>query len=185
MKNTALLLIDIQNDYFPKGVMELSHATEAAKNAAKILSVFRKNNLPCFHIQHESISEGAFIFLPETKGQEINALVAPLDSEITIKKHFPNSFLNTSLLEQLNEKKITKLIITGMMTLMCVDATTRAAKDFGFECVLIHDSTAARALEFNGHKVSAENVQAAFISALALTCDKVQSTEDFIHDCSV
>jgi nicotinamidase-related amidase len=67
-----------------------------------------------------------------------------------------------------------------MMTFMCVDATTRAAKDLGFHCTLIHDATGARALEFNGHSVTADQVKTSFLSALSMICDRVTSCEDFL-----
>ncbi len=98
----------------------------------KILNAFRYKNLPIFHIQHESKQEGAIIFIPGTEGQKINACAKPLDGENIIIKNWPNSFLGTGLLEVLKSKNIKKLVITGMMTFMCVDATTRAAKDLGF-----------------------------------------------------
>ncbi len=181
MTDMALLIIDIQNDYFPGGKMELENATEAAKKASEILNYFRKNNLPVFHIQHESVREGASFFLPGTEGQKINDHVKPQENEIIIVKNFPNSFIQTGLYEKLQERNIKKLVITGMMTFMCVDATARAAKDLGFHCTLIHDATAARALEFNGQKVTAKEVKTSFLAALSMTCDAVKSCEDFLR----
>jgi len=181
MKDTALLIIDIQNDYFPGGNMELDRATEAAEKASAVLTLFREKKLPVFHIQHESIGEGSTFFLPGTKGQKINERVKPQENETIIVKNFPNSFVQTGLQEMLKEQKIKKLVITGMMTLMCVDATTRAAKDLGFHCTLIHDATAARALEFNGLSVTADQVKTSFLSALSMMiCDRVTSCEDFL-----
>jgi nicotinamidase-related amidase len=95
-------------------------------------------------------------------------------------KNFPNGFVQTDLHEMLKEQKIKKLVITGMMTFMCVDATTRAAKDLGFHCTLIHDATGARALEFNGRSVTADQVKTSFLSALSMICDRVTSCEDFL-----
>ncbi len=181
MKNTALLIIDIQNDYFPGGKMELDKATEAAQKAFDVLTYFRIKKLPIFHIQHESISESSTFFLPGTKGQKINEKMKPMGNETTIVKNFPNGFIKTSLREKLKAHRIEKLIITGMMTFMCVDATTRAAKDLGFHCTLIHDATAASNLEFNGKTVSADQVKISFLSALSMICDRVVSCEDFLN----
>ncbi len=181
MKNTALLIIDIQNDYFPGGKMELDKADEAANKAFDILTHFRRKKLPVFFIQHESISKGSTFFLPETEGQKINEKVKPLKNETIIIKNFPNGFIQTDLQKKLKTLKIEKLIITGMMTFMCVDATTRAAKDLGFQCTLIHDATAARALEFNGKSVTASQVKTSFLSALSMICDQVISCDDFLN----
>ncbi|SOS52779.1 Uncharacterized isochorismatase family protein YddQ (fragment) [Tenacibaculum dicentrarchi] len=52
------------------------------------------------------------------------------------------------------------------MTHMCVDATTRAAKDFGFECTVISDACATKNIEINNETVKAKEVQKAFLGAL-------------------
>jgi nicotinamidase-related amidase len=181
MKNTALLVIDIQNDYFPGGKMELEGAVEAAEKAADLLTCFREKKLPIIHIQHESVKKGATFFLPETDGQKINDRVRPRENETIIVKNFPNSFIQTRLNEMLEDKKIKDLVITGMMTFMCVDATTRAATDMGFHCTLIDDATASRALTFKGQHVTADQVKVAFLSALAMVCDRVISSEEFLE----
>ncbi len=164
--STALLIVDIQNDYFPGGAMELFGATEAGNKAKMLLEAFRENGLPIIHIQHISLHPGATFFLPNTKGAEIHECVFPKEGETIIQKHFPSSFRNTSLLEHLQKNKITRLVIIGMMTHMCIDTTTRAAADLGFECLLVHDACATRALSFNGVSVSAENVHTSYIAAL-------------------
>ena len=180
MKDTALLIIDIQNDYFSGGKFELDNAIDAAEKSAELLNLFREKSAPVFHIQHESLDPDPTFFLPGSEGQKIHKSVQPIEGETIIKKHFPNSFRKTDLLEQLKEKKIEKLVITGMMTLMCVDATSRAAKDLGFHCTLVHDATAARALEFNGIQVAADQVKASFLAALSMVCDEVVSCEEFL-----
>lgn len=105
MENTALLIIDVQNDYFPGGKMTLENAEEAGQNTRKVLQYFRQNKLPVVHIMHISTNEGAAFFLPGTSGAEINRLVAPHMGEKVITKHFPNSFRETDLLEYLKSEK--------------------------------------------------------------------------------
>ena len=163
---TALLLIDIQNDYFPGGAMEVVGANAAADQAAKMLAAFREKALPVIHIQHIAARPGATFFLPNTAGAEIHPSVQPRAGEPVFQKHFPNSFRETPLLEHLRKENISRLVIAGMMTHMCIDTTTRAAADLGFSCSLAHDACATRALSFNGHQVSAESVQAAYLAAL-------------------
>jgi len=89
---TALLLIDIQNDYFPGGKMELVGMEEACGNASAILEDFRKKDLPVFHVRHISKRPGSTFFLPGTEGAEINEGVAPASGELVIEKHYPNAF---------------------------------------------------------------------------------------------
>ena len=130
--NTALLIIDIQNDYFEDGANPLKGSYEASLNAKEILGLFRKMTLPVIHIQHLSTREGSTFFIPNTFGSELHANVSPIQNEKVITKNFPNSFRDTELYNYLQSNKVTDLVICGMMTHMCVDATTRAAKDFGF-----------------------------------------------------
>jgi len=184
MENTALLIIDIQNDYFKGGNMTLHGAEEAGKKAQQVLEYFRKNNLPVVHIKHLATNEGATFFLPDTKGAEINSLVAPKNEEKVIIKHYPNSFRETELLEYLHSKGIKNLVITGMMTDVCVESTTRAAFDFGFSNVIIGDATATRDRDLNGKVVKAEEVQRSFlagISALGNLYAQIVNTKDFLN----
>ncbi len=184
MENTALLIIDVQNDYFPGGKMTLEKAEQAAQNILKVLEYFRENNLPVIHIQHISTNDGAAFFLPDTDGAEINHLVLPMEDEKIIVKHFPNSFRETDLLSFLQSKKIKSLVITGMMTDVCVESTTRAAFDFGFSNTVIGDATATRNRELNGVVVKAADVQKSIlagISALGGLYAHIINTNDFLN----
>jgi len=176
--NQALLIIDIQNDYFPGGAMELVGSPAAGAKAGMLLQAFRQKQLPVVHIQHVSTRPGATFFLPNTRGVEIHESVAPQAGETVLQKNFPNSFRGTPLLEHLRKLQITQLVVAGMMTQMCVDSTTRAAADLGFQCLLAHDACATKSLSFGGATVPAENVQAAFLAALNGLFAKVQSTEE-------
>jgi nicotinamidase-related amidase len=176
----AILLIDIQNDYFEGGTMTLVNAGQASENARLLLENFRNKDLPVIHIQHIATKPGATFFLPDTAGAEIHKNVQPTANEKVIIKHFPNSFRETELMSFLQEKEITDLVICGMMTHMCIDATTRAAKDLGYNCTLIGDACATRNLEINGEKVKAADVQNAFLAALNATYATVTSTQDYL-----
>jgi len=173
----ALVLIDLQNDYFPGGTMELVGAEAAVSQARNVLQAFRGRGLPIFHIQHIAKRPGATFFLPGTKGAEIHAAVTPGAGEALITKHFPNGFRETNLLEALRGAGASKLVIAGMMTHMCVDTTVRAAADLGFECRLAQDGCATRALQFSGQKVEAGQVQLAYLAALNGAFAKVESAE--------
>lgn len=180
--NTALLLIDIQNDYFSGGRMELDGSLLAGEQAQKVLTFFRGKNWPLFHIQHLSARPGATFFIPGTEGAEIHQNVHPLPGERVIQKYFPNSFRNTPLLEALKKEEVDHLIIAGMMTHMCVEATTRAAFDHGFQCTVVHNACATRSLTFGDETVPARQVQAAFLAALGAVYAKIVSADDMISN---
>jgi nicotinamidase-related amidase len=163
----ALLIVDIQNDYFPGGKMALVGMEDAAENAQRVLELFRARNLPIFHIQHVSNRAAATFFLPETDGVEIHERVAPKHGEYIIQKHFPNSFRGTSLNDQLQNLNVGEVIICGAMTHVCIDTTVRAAFDLGYRCLVVSDACATRNLKFGGVAVEAPQVHAAFMAALS------------------
>ena len=132
------------------------------------------------HIKHISKRPGATFFLPNTKGVEIHKSVSPQTGEAIIEKYFPNAFRDTDLLNVLKRSEVEEVTICGAMTHMCVDATTRAAFDFGFRCTVIEDACATRNLEYKGILVEANKVQAAFMAALAMPYAKVISANDFV-----
>ena len=162
----ALVLIDLQNDYFPGGRMELVGADAAVGQAAALLESFRRRRLPLLHIRHIAKRAGATFFLPDTEGAEIHAAVRPEDGERVIVKHFPNAFRETDLEASLRGLGVSQIVFAGMMTHMCVDTTVRAASDLGFTCALAQDACATRNLQFGSTLVSAADVQAAFMAAL-------------------
>jgi nicotinamidase-related amidase len=176
--NQALLLIDLQNDYFPGGAMELVGSPAAAVQAGKLLQIFRQKSLPVIHMQHISTRPGAAFFLPDTQGVQIHASIAPVQGETWFKKNYPNSFRETPLLEHLRQQQIRQLVIAGMMTHMCIDTTTRAAADLGFQCLLAHDACATKSLTFGGATVAAAQVQTAFLAALNGLFARVLSVEE-------
>ena len=163
---TALLLIDIQNDYFPGGKMELEGPVEAAQKANELLQCFRDHNMPTVHIQHISLSPAAAFFVPGDRGADIHDITPHYEGEPLVQKHYPNSFRETNLLDLLKEGEIERVIITGMMTHMCVDATARAAADLGFQVIVAEDACATRALTYGDTTIPAEHVHKAFLAAL-------------------
>ncbi len=178
----ALLLIDIQNDYFPGGTMELVGAEKAGQNARKILEKFRAEKLPVVHVQHLAVRPEATFFIPGTNGAQIHESVHPDENEKIVVKHFPNSFRETGLLEYLQSQNVDELVICGMMTHMCVDATTRAAKDLGFTCTLLGDACATRDLEILGQKVKAVDVHNGFLAALNYFYSTVKTVDQYIGE---
>jgi nicotinamidase-related amidase len=178
---TAIAIIDIQNDYFPGGRMELVGSDEAALKTARLLNAFRQKHWPIYHIQHISTQPGATFFLPGTPGADIFHAVRPLPTEPIISKHYPNSFRNTDLLEKLRADGIDNILVCGMMTHMCVDATVRAAFDFGFSCTVAHDACATRDLNFNGTISPAVHVHASFMAALGAVYAQIKGADDIIN----
>ncbi|MCP4667122.1 MAG: cysteine hydrolase [Deltaproteobacteria bacterium] len=176
----GLLLVDIQNDYFPGGKVALAGMTEAGLRAGRLLSYFREKGLATFHIQHLSTAPKAGFFVPNTEGVEIHENVKPLPDDMIIRKHYPNSFRETSLLEDLKKAGIEEVVVCGAMSHMCLDATTRAAADHGFKCIVVHDACAAMDLSFDGKAIPADQVHGAFMAALGFAYARVISLDEFL-----
>jgi nicotinamidase-related amidase len=177
--NTALLIIDIQNDYFPGGKFPLVNPETAAKNAYMLLQCFREHGGHHIHIQHISLKPDATFFIKGDSGSDIHDTVAHFEGEPIVYKHYPNSFRETNLLEVLKAWNIQRVVIAGMMTHMCVDATVRAAADFGFQVWIAEDACATRDLEYNGTLIPAEHVHKAFLAALK-SYGQVMKSEEVI-----
>lgn len=174
---TGLLLIDIQNDYFKDGCHPIEDSLEVAKNTARLLSHFRRNHLPIFHVQHISTAESPF-FCPDTKGADFYSLTAPLAGEAVFIKHTPDSFFETGLADALAQAGVTKLVVMGMMTQMCIDTTVRAARCHGLKILLPQDGCAADELIWQGQRISPKEVQRSFLAALSGSFAEIITTDE-------
>ena len=161
----ALLIIDVQNDYFPGGANELSHPFDAEKRIQELIAESRICGRPVIYIQHFN-PPGDTFFLEGTFGAEISERIKPQEEDKVIIKRYPNSFLETELDEYLKSLQVDTLIVCGMMTHMCVDTTVRAAMDYGYQVKLAADACATMDLVLNGETIPTETVQKAFIAAL-------------------
>src|SRR5512138_354037 len=176
---TALIIIDIQKDYFPGGKYPLVNPLEAAQKAYMILQCFREHGGHHVHIQHISKKPNATFFIPGDRGTDIHDAVAHFEGEPIVYKHEPNAFLNTDLLPLLKSWEIERVVITGMMTHLCVDATARAASDLGFQVIVAEDACATRDLEYGDTVIPAEHVHKAFLAALK-SYGKVMKSEEIL-----
>lgn len=167
----ALILIDIQDFYFPQGDLPLHEPLEAAMKAASILDRFRRNGELVIHVRHA--------YEP---GGNINKLVQPLENEKVVTKEQVNAFLKTDLLEYLRQNEIKALVLCGMQTHMCLEAATRAGHDFGFECTVIADACTTKDLNFGDKTVAAQDVHASTLATLNRTYAKVISSEEFLSE---
>ena len=177
---TALILVDIQNDYFEGGAWPVAKMAQAAENAARLLKHARETGQLVVHIRHEGRPTSPF-FRPGTEGAEIHASVAPIAGEAVVLKHRPNSFQGTGLQGILQGAGVERVILCGAQSQMCIDATTRAAVDLGYETVVAEDACGAKEAQFGGVTVPAEMVHAAFMSPLAMSYAKVMTTDQVLN----
>jgi nicotinamidase-related amidase len=180
MSRQALIVVDIQNDYFPHGKWPLVGIDAAADNAARIIEATREAGELVVHIRHEFTSNDAPFFLPGSEGAKLHPKVQNRADEPVVLKHFTNSFRETGLKAILDQHGIDHLLIVGAMSHLCIDGITRAAVDLGYKATVVHDACASRDLEFNGLTVPAAQVHAAFMAALGFGYANVVSTEEYL-----
>lgn len=168
-QKTALLIIDVQEFYFPGGRMQLENPEVAGMNAGLLLDLFRVQQLPVYHVRHN--------FEP---GGNFHPYVKPLQGESVFSKDQINAFSDTDLLNALEKDSIKRLVICGMQTHMCVEAAVRAAHDLGFTCMLASDACATRALQFEEHIIPAASVHYSTLNTLQGSYAKVATTEAII-----
>ena len=133
------------------------------------------------HLKHVWDEPDATFMRPGTDGVEIHDAVAPVDGERVIEKAFPNGFRDTDLEQTLRAGEDEDVVVAGMMSSMCVDATARAAVDLGFGVTVVHDACAAPSLEFGEVAVPGEQVHSAFMAALS-DYGSVVSADELIAD---
>jgi nicotinamidase-related amidase len=180
LEGTALLVIDIQAFYFPGGRLPLVAPEAAAANAGRLVERFRAAGRPVVHVQHLPADVNA----PDPAGGDpqyrIHPDVMPRQGEIVIGKHHANAFRDTELLTTLRGLGVTRLVVCGMQTHMCVEAAVRAAADLGFEVTVVRDACATRNLTDDGVEVPAAQVHAAALAAMASSYATVVSTAELV-----
>ncbi len=172
-QKTALLIVDIQEFYFPGGRMQLENPELAGMNAGLLLDHFRENGMLVYHVRHN--------FEP---GGDIHPYVKPVEGETVISKDEVNAFAGTGLLEIMLQDSVEQLVICGMQTHMCMEAAVRAAHDYGFVCLVASDACASRALQFDEHIIPAKNVHYSTLSTLQGSYARVITTDAIIREFS-
>lgn len=174
----ALLIVDLQEEYFPGGGVPLPHIEPAAENVARLAAHFRAAAAPVIHVMHDSgAKDGAFS--QSSKSWRLHHSVEPQTGENVIVKNYPNAFRLSWLNTILQSSNVTEVVIVGAQTQLCIDSTARGAVDFGYPTTVVGDACAAGDLEWNGEKIPAEQVQRTFLAAFRAIL-KVATTAEIL-----
>lgn len=164
----ALLVVDIQDFYFAGGKSELVDPIPAAQNAAKLIEEFRAKGWLIVFIKHQSAEQDA-----------IHSLVKPILGEEVFTKNSVNSFVGTQLQDYLFGQQVSKLVVCGMQTHMCVEAAVRASADLGLKVTLVHDACATKDLKWGNETIPAKMVHLSTLATLR-SYAKILSTEEYL-----
>lgn len=173
----ALLVIDVQNEYFT-GALPITHP---AGHLEKILEVMdaAEGRIPTIVIQHHTTELP--IFRKGTKEWELHPEVASRPRDLLIEKTLPGSFTNTILEDWLRERGVTTVSIAGYMTHMCCDTTARQAVHRGFKTEFLSDATGTLSLTNSAGRVTAEELQRSILCAQQQFLSEVLPTADWIE----
>lgn len=136
MKNKALLVIDVQNGMFQEGE-EVFNGNRLLQGIKELIKQARSADIPVLYIQHNE--SAGYPLENGTRGWEIHPDISPEEEDLIIQKTTPDSFLKTTLDQELKEKKIEHLYLVGIQTEVCVDTTCRSAFSKGYKVTLVSD----------------------------------------------
>jgi nicotinamidase-related amidase len=181
MKNTALILIDIQNGFDDHQYWGgQRNNPDAEKNASQLLNHWREKKLPVFHIKHNSDNKQSKLAAGQP-GNEIKEIVKPLPGEPVIGKNVNSAFIGTDLQKRLTESNVTSLVIVGLTTDHCVSTTVRMAGNFGYETFVVSDATATFDRQSaDGQKFSAELIHNISLASLHNEFATVLTTRELL-----
>lgn len=174
----ALLVIDVQNDYF-SDKLRVTHPQGSMENILAAMDGAGKAGIPIITIQHSNPPE-AGAFAKGSAGWQLHPEIARRKQDLLIEKTLPGSFTGTPLESWLRERGIDTLVITGYMTQMCCDTTSRQAVHLGFNVEFLSDATGTLAITNAAGSVTAEELHRAILVTQAMRFAKVQTTSQWL-----
>ena len=177
LKDSALVMVDCQNTY-RTGVMQLTNVEPAILEAQKLLRLARELKVPIIHIQHDAGPGSPYDVTAEIGA--ISTEVAPQSGEDVIVKHFPNSFVETSLETKLRSLRVENVVLAGFMTHICINSTARGAFNLGFKPTIVATACATRSLPTaDGKVIDAQTIHESTLASIrdlfAVVVDEVEA----------
>lgn len=176
----ALLVIDVQNEYFT-GKLPVTYPEDSFQNILKAIDSANENKILVILIQHSNLGKYAATFKIGTAEHNIHEKVLKKDFDRIIEKNLPGSFTETELESYLNENNIDTIVISGYMTQMCCDTTARQAMHLGFNVEFLSDATGTLNISNSAGKISAKELHKAILVTQAMRFSKVMTTEEWIE----
>lgn len=180
-KRRALLVIDVQNEYFEKGQLPVCYPENTLPNIIQAINESKKSGIDVIIIQHTIENQEATVFKKETFGWKLHDSISSVSADLYIEKKLPSSFYGTNLQNWLDEKEIDTVVICGYMTQFCCDSTAKHAFHLGYNVEFLSDATATLGFENYAGSVSAKELHNAILVHQAVRFSQVLSTSQWIN----
>jgi nicotinamidase-related amidase len=183
MPKRALIVIDVQNEYFADGALPISDppSETSLANIGRAMDAAAASGVPVIVVRHGDSEPGAASFATGSKTWQLHPEIGRRAHDHLIEKTLPGSFTGTSLGDVLDEAGVDTVSITGYMTHMCVDTTARQAAHRGMSVEILHDATGSLSLENSGGSASGEELHRATLVAQGQFFADVLSTDDWLR----
>jgi nicotinamidase-related amidase len=175
----ALLVIDVQNEYFT-GKLPITYPEGSLENILRAIRAARSKAIPVVFIQHTSSQKEAKTFRKESEEWKLHPALDVTGRDRLMEKTLPGSFTGTDLEAWLRERRVDTVVIAGYMTQMCCDTTARQAMHLGFSVEFLSDATGTLAISNEAGSVTAEELHRAILVTQAMRFSKVLSTRQWI-----
>ena len=177
----ALLVIDVQNEYFAGGAMPVSHPPDSLRAITEAMDGAAENGVPIVVIQHGTENPEAKAFVKGSRGWRLKGEVDVRRRTVVIEKTMPGSFTGTNLEAWMKENSVDTLAITGYMTQLCCDTTARQAVHLGYKVEFLSDATGTLDISNSAGAVKAEELHRAILVSQQARFSKVVTTEEWIN----
>lgn len=177
--NRALLVIDVQNEYF-FGKLPVSYPPRSLENILMAMDAATETGIPVVVIQHAARSENPPTFRRGSLEWELHPEIEKRHRDILIEKNWPDSFFETTLEKYLESNNIDLLTVCGYMTQMCCDTTARRAFHLGYAVEFLSDATGTLTFNNEAGSVSDEELHRAILVTQASRFSKVMKTNEWI-----
>lgn len=177
--NRALLVIDVQNEYFT-GALPIMHP---AGHLEQVLAAMDAavGRVPTIVVQHHFSDPDKPFFQKGTPGWELHPEIKSRRHDLLIEKTLPGSFTGTPLEQWLREHNIGTVTIAGYMTHMCCDTTAREAVHRGLKVEFLRDATGTLALSNAAGEVTAEELHRSILCAQQMMLSEVLDVPTWIE----
>ena len=182
MAKRALIVIDVQNEYFDGALPITAPATATSlANIGRSMDAASAAGVPVIVVRHGDADPEAPIFREGSHAWELHPEIERRARDHLVEKTFPGSFTDTPLGDILAAEGVDTVVIAGYMTHMCVDTTSRQAAHRGLGVEILNDATGTLALENSGGQASGEELHRATLVAQGQFFADVVTTDEWLR----